>query len=77
MSTAEVFSTKLPGELKKKLDEVCRQFGLRKSFVVEQAIREKLEDLLDTFDLEKAEKEATGFKPWADVKKDLQRRGKL
>jgi len=77
MSATEVFSTKLPKDLKKKLDELCHRYGLRKNFVVEQAIREKLEDLLDTFDLDEAEKEATGFRPWAEIKKDLKRQGKL
>ena len=71
MSKTEVFATKLPAEVKKRLDEVCELLGVRKNFVVEEAIREKLEDLLDAHDLRQAVKESTGFHSWASVKKDL------
>lgn len=68
MARNEAFATKLPPELMKTLDNVCERFGLRKNFVVEQALREKLEDILDTFDLQGAMKEAAGFQNWKDVK---------
>lgn len=71
MSQEEAFATKLPADLKKTLDEVCEKFGLRKNFVVEQALREKLEDILDMYDLQEAMREATGFHDWKDVKKEL------
>ena len=71
MKQNEVFATKLPGELKAQLDMVCDRLGMRKNFVVEEAIREKLEDLLDAHDLREAVKEATGFQPWEAVKKGL------
>lgn len=77
MSGSVVFSTKLSPELKAALDEVCRRFGLRKSFIVEEALREKLEDLVDAFDLEEARKTAVSFRSWEEVEKELQRRGKL
>lgn len=77
MAKTEAFSTKLPAGLKKTLDEVCRRFGLKKNFVVEQALREKLEDLLDTWDLEHAIRTETRFRPLEDVERDLKRRGKL
>ncbi|MDP2599813.1 MAG: hypothetical protein Q8P84_03655 [Deltaproteobacteria bacterium] len=71
MSRETAFATKLPTDLKETLDEVCERLGLRKSFVVEQALREKLEDLLDSEDLRAAIKEASGFHSWESIKKSL------
>lgn len=71
MSRDEAFATKLPSDLKQALDEVCEKLGLRKNFVVESALREKLEDLMDTHDLQEAVKGSTGFHSWEAVKKDL------
>ncbi len=65
----EVFATKLPRNLKQQLDGVCSLLGLRKNFLVEEAIREKIEDLLDAYDLRQAIKESTGFSSWESVKK--------
>ena len=73
----EAFATKLPVDLKRALDDVCRRYGLRKNFVVEQALREKIEDLLDAFDLEEARKTAVVFRPWAEVERLLRRHKKL
>ena len=64
----EPFATKLPADLKIQLDVVCKHLGLRKNFVLEAALREKLEDLLDAADLREAMSEATGFHPWEKVK---------
>ncbi len=77
MATSEAFTTKLSPELKDALDKVCRRFGLKKSFVVEQALREKLEDLVDAFDLEDARNSAVVFRSWEDVEQDLHEHGKL
>jgi predicted transcriptional regulator len=77
MNRTEAFTTKLPPGLKRALDDACRRYGLRKNFVVEQALREKLEDLADAFDLEEARKTAVSFRPWQAVEKELRRRGKL
>ncbi|MBI2339573.1 MAG: hypothetical protein HYU99_04270 [Deltaproteobacteria bacterium] len=71
MSREEALATKLPADLKKNLDSVCKKLGLRKNFVIESALREKLEDLLDTHDLREAIREATGFHDWEPVKKAL------
>lgn len=71
MAREEAFATKLPVDLKKNLDKVCKQLGLRKNFVIESALREKLEDLLDASDLNEAIHEATGFHSWESIKKDL------
>ena len=77
MTTSQAFTTKLPPELKEALDHVCRRFGLKKSFVVEQALREKLEDLVDTFDLEDARSTAVVFRKWEEVEQELRERRKL
>jgi hypothetical protein len=66
----EPFATKLPPDLIAQLDVVCRKLGLRKNFVLETALREKLEDLLDAADLREAVAEATGFHGWEMVKKE-------
>ena len=71
MMRTEVFSAKLTPGLKKQLDRVCALLGLKKSFLVEEALREKIEDLLDAHDLRLAMKEATGFHSWETVKKGL------
>lgn len=65
-----VFATKLPTELKKQLDAVSTLLGIKKSHLVEEAIREKLEDLLDAYDLRQAQNESSGFQPMELLKKD-------
>ncbi len=77
MARSGTFATKLPDDLKRQLDEVCRQFGLKKQFVVEQALREKIEDLRDAFDLEEARRTATSYRPLEEVERDLRRRRRL
>ena len=67
-------ATRLPADLTEALDAVCRRLGLRKNFVLESALREKLEDLLDAEDLKQAVREATGFHDWEAVKKAALRR---
>jgi predicted DNA-binding protein len=65
-------STKLPIDLAETLDAVCKRLRLQKSSVVEEAIREKIEDLLDAEALSEAMKEATGFHAWEEVKAEAQ-----
>ena len=67
------FATKLPEDLIQLVDRVCQKLGLRKNYVVETALREKIEDLLDAEDLRDAIREATAFHPWEDVKKQARR----
>jgi len=67
----EVFSTKLSPSLKKQLEAASNLLGIRKNFIVEEAIREKLEDLLDAHDLRQAISEATGFHSWESIKKEI------
>jgi hypothetical protein len=70
-------ATRLPADLTDALDAVCRRLGLRKNFVLESALREKLEDLLDGEDLKGAVREATGFHDWESVRKEsLRRKGR-
>jgi predicted DNA-binding protein len=68
-----MLATKLPVDLADMLDAVCERLGLRKSLVVEEAIREKIEALLDAEDLREAMKEATGFHAWEQVKAEARK----
>ena len=67
----QVFATKLPRSLVAQITELCNKLGIRKNFLVEEALRDKIEDLLDAYDLRQAMKEATGFHSWESVKKDI------
>jgi hypothetical protein len=69
-------ATKLPIDLAETLDAVCKRLKLRKSSVIEQALREKIEDLLDAEDLREAIKEATGFHAWEEVKAEVRKEGR-
>jgi predicted transcriptional regulator len=71
--TQRSVATRLPSDLTKALDAVCRRQGLRKNFVMESALREKIEDLLDAEDLREAIREASGFHAWDAVKRDARR----
>ena len=44
-------ATKLPSDVADALDAVCKQTGLRKNFILAAALREKIEDLQDAYDL--------------------------
>jgi predicted DNA-binding protein len=68
MKTASL-ATRLPVDLTQTLDDVCKRLGLRKNFVLESALREKLEELMDAEDLREAMADATGFHDWETVKK--------
>ena len=70
----QALATKLPVDLTETLDEVCKKLGLRKNFVLEVALREKLEDLMDAEDLREAIGEATGFHRWEKVKRESRKR---
>ena len=66
--TTVALATQIPLDLKKLLDKVCEKLGLRKNFVVEAALREKLEDILDANDLTDAIKGACSFESWETIK---------
>lgn len=61
-------ATQIPLNLKKWLDRLCEKLGLKKSFVVETALRKQLEDLADAYDLTEAIKGAGGFESWETIK---------
>lgn len=65
------FATKLPADLTATLDDLCKRLGLRKNALVEMALREKLEDLLDAHDLREAVATETRFLSWSSVKAEL------
>jgi predicted DNA-binding protein len=67
----QALATRLPADLAETLDVVCKRLGLRKNFVLEAALREKLEDLMDAEDLRDAIREATGFHRWEKVKDEF------
>ena len=60
----------------KKLDYVTDKQGKKKSVVLTvtdfSRIREDMEDLEDALELEKARKNATGFKTWEKFIKDVE-----
>jgi predicted DNA-binding protein len=68
--------TKLPVDLVEILDTICKRLRLQKSLFVEEAIREKIEDLLDAEDLRDAMKEATRFHAWEEVKAEARKEGR-
>lgn len=72
--TSRNLSTRIPSDLADQVDELCGRLGLKKSFVVEQALREKIEDLLDAEDLRGDIRNATGFYAWEKVKAETHRR---
>jgi hypothetical protein len=67
-------AARVPADLFEALTAVCTRLGLRKTFVVEAAIREKIEDLLDAADLCEAVNTARKFQPWEDIKAEVSKR---
>jgi predicted transcriptional regulator len=64
-------STRLPEDLALQLDEVCDVMGFKKNRLIEIALREKLEELLDAQDLNEAVSEETGFTGLDDARAAL------
>ena len=52
MSMTAALRAQIPLDLKQTLDDLCHRFGLRRNSLIEQALREKIEDLLDSSDIE-------------------------
>ncbi|MBI4230153.1 MAG: hypothetical protein HY608_04885 [Planctomycetes bacterium] len=63
------FATRIPRDLAQALDAACDTLGLKKTYVVERALREWIEDSLDARDLHEAVRSATGFHAWTSVKR--------
>ena len=70
-------STRVRMDVKKALDDVCRRRGLKVTAVVEQALREKLEDLDDSLELEDAIRSTEGMIPYRKARRGLKRDGVL
>jgi hypothetical protein len=77
MAGTTALTAQIPLGLKEMLDQVCAQYGLHTSRVVEEALREKLEDLVDAHDLEEARQTAVGFRSWENVESELKTANKL
>lgn len=77
MANTAALTAQIPSSLKQMLDEVCEKYGLHTSLVVEEALREKLEDLVDAHDLEEAQRTAVGFRNWESVEDELRASNKL
>jgi len=71
-----MLAMRLLAALFEALNAICSRLGLRKNSVVEAAIREKIEDLLDAEDLREAVKGATGFHSWEDAKAEVGKKGR-
>jgi predicted DNA-binding protein len=70
-----MLAVRLPSDLFEALDVICNRLGVQMNFVVEAAIRDKIEDLIDGEDLREAMQEATGFHSWEDVKVEVGKKG--
>ena len=68
-------ATKVDERVKRALEEVCRQRGLKMNRFIEDAIVDKLEELEDIEDLKHLRKES--FRPLSDVLSELKKHGKL
>ncbi|MBI4860593.1 MAG: ribbon-helix-helix protein, CopG family [Candidatus Riflebacteria bacterium] len=68
------FATKLPEDLTAILDDLCKRLGLKKNALVEAALREKIEELLDAHDLRQAIEQETRFHSWSSVRTELLRK---
>ena len=60
----------------KNIDYVTDKKGQKKSVVLKvtdfERMQDEIEDLEDALELEKARKDATGFKKWKDFLKDVE-----
>jgi hypothetical protein len=61
---------KLPSELERQLSEVCRLLGMSERTLVADAVREKLDALLDAYNLRSSLRKAAGHAPWDTLKKN-------
>ena len=77
MPRAVALSTRVSPKIKRALQETCRRSGLKVTAVVEQALREKLEDLADNHDLEDAVRSAEEMIPYRRTRAALRRDGVL
>ena len=68
-------ATKIDERIKRALETVCEERGVKMNRFIEDAILDKLEELEDIGELEKLKRERT--RPFSDVIEDLKKSGKL
>ena len=77
MPRLATLSTRIRPETKRALQEVCRRRGLKVTSVVDQALREKLEDLMDGAELDDAIRSGEEMIPYRVARRALKRDGVL
>ena len=68
-------ATKIDERVKKALEQVCHQRGLKMNRFIENAIVDKLEELEDIDDLKHLRRES--FRPFREILSELKKHGKL
>lgn len=68
-------ATRIDQKVKKTLEEVCEERGLKMNRFIEDAILDKLEELEDIDDLKKLRRDS--FRPIEEVLADLKADGKI
>ena len=68
-------ATKIDEHVKRALELICRQRGLKMNKFIEDALVDKLEELEDIEDLKHLRKES--FRSLSDVLSDLKKHGKI
>jgi hypothetical protein len=68
-------ATRIDSRVKRAVERLCEQRGLKISRFVEDALLDKLEELEDLEDLKKLRREST--RPFEDVLRELKLDGKL
>jgi len=68
-------ATKINEKVKRALEDVCEERGLKMNRFIEDAILDKLEELEDIEELRKLRKEK--FRPLSDVLAELKNSGKI
>ncbi len=74
MATAQL-ATKIDGRVKKTVEIVCRQKGLKMNKFIEEALLDKLEEMEDIEDLHSLRREPS--RPLSEILKDLKAHGKI
>jgi len=74
MSSAQL-ATRIDDRVKKAVEMVCRERGVKMNKFIEDALLDKLEELEDIEDLKRLRREPS--RPLANILKDLKKRGKI
>lgn len=68
-------ATRIDSRIKKTIDKICDQYGLKLNRFIEDAILDKLEEMEDLEDLKLLRREPS--RPFSAVLKELKARGKI